>query len=129
MWLADTDGRGESEHKTRTANQLDLMSPVAKKHSVDQPIRTESPECVAVWAKNDWSSLDFYTAKYRVMGKQRFNNTLRPRHLLTVVCGYYDIFPNRTEKKLSMFKTKLQTAALRLKVNLRSVLLTGINIT
>ncbi len=40
MSLADTVvGRGESEHKTQTAKQLIPMSPVAKKHSVDRPIR------------------------------------------------------------------------------------------
>ncbi len=38
-------GRGESEHEA-TANQLIQTSPVAKKRSVDQPIRTESTENV-----------------------------------------------------------------------------------
>ncbi len=49
--LADTVvGRGESEHKAQTANQLVPTSPVAKKRSVDQPIRTESTESVTDWA-------------------------------------------------------------------------------
>ncbi len=43
-------GRGESERTARTATQLALMSPVAKKHCIDQPIRTESTESVTDWA-------------------------------------------------------------------------------
>ncbi len=39
-------GRGESERKARTANQLIPTSPVAKKRSIDWPIRTESKESV-----------------------------------------------------------------------------------
>ncbi len=37
-------GRGESEHKAQTSNQLVLTLPVAKKRSIDRPIRTESTE-------------------------------------------------------------------------------------
>ncbi len=44
-------GRGESERKAQTANQLIPMSPVAKKRSVDWPVRTESTESVTDWAK------------------------------------------------------------------------------
>ncbi len=43
-------GGGESERKARTANQLVLMSPVAKKHGEDQPIRTGSTESITDWA-------------------------------------------------------------------------------
>ncbi len=51
MSVADTVvGRGESEHKAFTANQLVPMSPVAKKRSIDQPIRTGSTESMADWA-------------------------------------------------------------------------------
>ncbi len=43
MSLADTLLlRGESERKARTANQLILMSSVAKNRSIDRLIRTES---------------------------------------------------------------------------------------
>ncbi len=46
--FADTTvvGRGGSNRKERTANQLVLTSPVAKKFSIDRPIRTESTESV-----------------------------------------------------------------------------------
>ncbi len=43
-------GRDESECKTRTAYQLMPTSPVAKKRSVDRPIRTERTESVTDWA-------------------------------------------------------------------------------
>ncbi len=43
-------GRGESEREARTANQLVPTSPVAKTHSVDRPVRTESTENVTDWA-------------------------------------------------------------------------------
>ncbi len=44
--LADTllSTVGESESKAQTAYQLAATSPVAEKHSADQPIRTESTE-------------------------------------------------------------------------------------
>ncbi len=43
-------GRDELYRKAKTANQLVPTSPVAKKHSVDWPIRTESTESVTDWA-------------------------------------------------------------------------------
>ncbi len=46
------------------------------------------------------------------MGKQRSHDTRRPRHLLTAVYGYYDVFfPNRTNKLLT-FTPKLPEAVL-----------------
>ncbi len=41
--------RGEPERMAQTANQLVPTSPVAKKHSADRPIRTESTENVTDW--------------------------------------------------------------------------------
>ncbi len=43
-------GLNWSERKEQIANQLVPMSPVAKKCSVDRPIRTESTESVTDWA-------------------------------------------------------------------------------
>ncbi len=63
-------GRGESERKARAANQLALTSPVAKKRSVDRPIRTESIESVTDWANRTGAILT--NPEYRgMMGKQR----------------------------------------------------------
>ncbi len=80
MWLADTlVGRVESEQKTQTAHQLAQMSTVAKKRSIDRPIRTASTETERI----------FTNLEYRgMMGKQRSCDILRPRHLLTALCGY-----------------------------------------
>ncbi len=41
--------RGKSERKTQTVNQLVPTSPVAKKCSLERPIRTESTESVTDW--------------------------------------------------------------------------------
>ncbi len=50
MSLADTVvGRGESERKAQTTDQLVLTSPVVKERGADQPIRTESTESVTDW--------------------------------------------------------------------------------
>ncbi len=47
MSLADTLLSAEAgQSVTQTANQLVPTSPVAKKRSVDQPIRTESTESI-----------------------------------------------------------------------------------
>ncbi len=47
VWLADAVvGRGESEGKAQTTNQLKPVSPIAEKCSTDQPIRTESTESI-----------------------------------------------------------------------------------
>ncbi len=40
----------ESSSKARTAHQIVPLLSVAKKHSIDQPIKTESTESVADWA-------------------------------------------------------------------------------
>ncbi len=54
-------GRGKSERKAQTANQLVPRSPVAKKDIVDWPIRTESTESVRVQrVPTEQERWDFY---------------------------------------------------------------------
>ncbi len=43
-------GRGESECKAQTANQLLPTSPMTQEHSIDQWIKTESTESITDWA-------------------------------------------------------------------------------
>ncbi len=76
--LEPTDGvdRVKSEHKAETANQLVMTSPVTKKRTVDQPIRTESTERVTDWT-NRTGAMGFLSSRI-----QRSRSALRPRHLL-----------------------------------------------
>ncbi len=85
--------RGESERKAQTANQLVAMSPVAKKRSVDQPVRTERTESITDWANNVGAIRFHQFWIQRHYGKtQRFLDTIELCHLLIAVCGYYDTF-------------------------------------
>ncbi len=69
-----------------------LMSPVAKKCSVDQRIRTESAGSVTDWTnKNEIGFLPILNTE-TWWKTQRSHNTLKPRHLLTAVNGYCNIY-------------------------------------
>ncbi len=57
--------------QTVTANQLVLMSPTAKKRSVDQPVRTESTESVSDWANRTGATGFLTNPEYRGMRKHR----------------------------------------------------------
>ncbi len=85
--------RGESKRKAQTVNQLVVTSPVATKRSVERSISTESTESVTDWANRIGAKGFLPNSKYRgMMGKLRdLAITLRSRHLLTAVYGYYDI--------------------------------------
>ncbi len=86
------------------------MSPISKKPSIDQPIRTESTESVTDWT-NRMGAIGFLQIQ-RHGETQRSDDTLKPRHLLTAVNGYHGIFPKWNTEKLLKFTPKLPTAAL-----------------
>ncbi len=91
--------RGESERKALTAKQLILMSPVAKKCSVDRPIRTERTESVTDWANRRGAI--FTNPKYRGIGRHR--DLMILSDYATAVCGFSDIFPNRAQKVIDIY--------------------------
>ncbi len=105
-------GRGESEHKARTANQLVPTSLTAKKHSLDRTIRTVQRVPLIGQKWGEW--LEFYTADTEAWWENTEILQYSQTTSLTNSCRWvlWHFFQMEHKKKLLMFTPKFPTAAL-----------------
>ncbi len=100
-----------SQCKAWTANQQVPTSSVAKRRSVDRPIKTESTESITDWA-NKTGAIGFLPILNTEAWWENSDISSYSQTASLTNCGYNDIFFLIKHKKLLMFTPKLPTAAL-----------------
>ncbi len=102
-------GRGKSEHQVRIANQLVPATPVTKKCSINQPIRTQGIESITDWANRMGGTGFLINPEYREILPSSQTTSLTPKLPTAALTFTYLTF----RKRIRISPQPLPTCALQ----------------